>query len=155
MNVEHTVSFLLPQGYRDEQGQLHRSGRMRRASAADEVRAMLDPRSREQEGYGIIVLLASVIVSLGDLAGVDTKVIEALSEEDLTYLREQYRILNEAGSSTLVQSFKKVKNFKSPLFIDDLKFFCCQVLKFYVACVVCVAPLLYNILEVFDHETLV
>lgn len=60
-----------------------------------------------------------------------------------------------AGSSTLVQSFKKVKNFKSPLFIDDLKFFCCQVLKFYVACVVCVAPLLYNILEVFDHETLV
>ena len=59
------------------------------------------------------------------------------------------------GSSTLVQSFKKVKNFKSPLFIDDLKFFCCQVLKFYVACVVCVAPLLYNILEVFDHETLV
>ena len=72
------------------------SGRMRRASAADEVRAMLDPRSREQEGYGIIVLLASVIVSLGDLAGVDTQVIEALSEEDLTYLREQYRILNEA-----------------------------------------------------------
>lgn len=96
MNVEHTVSFLLPQGYRDEQGQLHCSGRMRRASAADEVRAMLDPRSREQEGYGIIVLLASVIVSLGDLAGVDTQVIEALSEEDLTYLREQYRILNEA-----------------------------------------------------------
>ena len=63
--------------------------------------------------------------------------------------------LSMAGSSTLVQSFKKVKNFKSPLFIDDLKFFCCQVLKFYVACVVCVAPLLYNILEVFDHETLV
>ena len=96
MNVEHTVSFLLPQAYRGEQGQLQRSGRMRRASAADEVRAMLDPRSREQEGYGIIVLLASVIVSLGDLAGVDTQVIEALSEEDLTYLREQYRILNEA-----------------------------------------------------------
>ena len=96
MNVEHTVSFLLPQGYRDDQGQRHRNGRMRRASAADEVRAMLDPRSREQEGYGIIVLLASVIVSLGDLAGVDTQVIEALSEEDLTYLREQYRILNEA-----------------------------------------------------------
>lgn len=63
--------------------------------------------------------------------------------------------LFDDGSSTLVQSFKKVKNFKSPLFIDDLKFFCCQVLKFYVACVVCVAPLLYNILEVFDHETLV
>ena len=59
------------------------------------------------------------------------------------------------GSSTLVQSFKKVKNFKSPLFIDDLKFFCCQVLKVYVACVAFVAPLLYNILEVFDHETLV
>ena len=63
--------------------------------------------------------------------------------------------LLQAGSSTLVQSFKKVKNFKSPLFIDDLKFFCCQVLKVYVACVAFVAPLLYNILEVFDHETLV
>lgn len=80
-----------------------------------------------------------------------TELIDAL----LDHLALLMNAAEGSGSSTLVQSFKKVKNFKSPLFIDDLKFFCCQVLKFYVACVVCVAPLLYNILEVFDHETLV
>ena len=39
------------------------------------------------------------------------------------------------GSSTLVQSFKKVKNFKSPLFIDDLKFFLLSSLK--ILCCMC------------------
>ena len=102
-----------------------------------------------------------------DLCGNDIEILDPIRNlrniERLNVSKNRLRDLQalhgfrqlKNGSSTLVQSFKKVKNFKSPLFIDDLKFFCCQVLKFYVACVVCVAPLLYNILEVFDHETLV
>lgn len=93
--MQQKYTFLLPHGYHDAQGNVHREGIMRKGSAIDEVKAMMDPRAQEQEGFGMILLLASVIERLGSLQEVDETKIASLSEEDLAYLKEQYRIINE------------------------------------------------------------
>lgn len=93
--MQQKYTFLLPHGYQDAQGNVHREGIMRKGSAIDEVKAMMDPRAQEQEGFGMILLLASVIERLGSLQEVDETMIASLSEEDLAYLKEQYRIINE------------------------------------------------------------
>lgn len=93
--MQQNYTFVLPHGYQDAQGKVHREGTMRKGSAIDEVKAMMDPRAQEQEGFGMILLLASVIERLGSLQEVDETMIAALSDEDLSYLKEQYRIINE------------------------------------------------------------
>ena len=93
--MQQKYTFLLPHGYQDAQGNVHREGIMRKGSAIDEVKAMMDPRAQEQEGFGMILLLASVIERFGSLQEVDETKIASLSEEDLAYLKEQYRIINE------------------------------------------------------------
>lgn len=96
MKTAQTYPISLPHGYQDEEGKLHRNGVMRQATPGDEVRAMMDARSLREEGYGRLLLLTSVIERLGDLEDVSVQVIEALGKEDLDYLIEQYRIINEA-----------------------------------------------------------
>lgn len=93
--MQQKYTFLLPHGYQDAQGNVHREGIMRKGSAIDEVKAMMDPRAQKQEGFGIILLLASVIERFGSLQEVDETMIASLSDEDLAYLKEQYRIINE------------------------------------------------------------
>lgn len=87
--------FVLPHGYLSSDGNLHREVEMRKGRPQDEVRAMMDPRAQEQEGFGMVLLLASVIERLGTLTQIDETIIASLSKEDLAYLKEQYRIMNE------------------------------------------------------------
>lgn len=93
--MQQKYTFLLPHGYQDAQGNVHREGIMRKGSAIDEVKAIMDPRVQKQEGFGMILLLASVIERFGSLQEVNETVIASLSDEDLAYLKEQYRIINE------------------------------------------------------------
>ena len=93
---EKTYPILLPKGYQDGKGEMHRAGEMRKGTPQDEVLAMLDPRSRQQEGFGLIILLSRVIQHLGTLENVDETIIASLAKEDIEYLKEQYRIINEA-----------------------------------------------------------
>ncbi len=90
-----TYRFVLPHGYQSADGSLQKEGEMHKGSAKEEVRAMMDPRAQEQEGFGFLLLLASVIERLGTLTQVDETIIASLSKEDLDYLKEQYRIINE------------------------------------------------------------
>ena len=62
--------FTLPCGFVDPQGNLHRSGVMRRATALDEIEPLADPRVRANEGYLVILLLSRVIVRLGSFTAV-------------------------------------------------------------------------------------
>ena len=90
--------FKLPQGYVDKNGQIHRDGIMRLATAADEILLLRDIRVRQNPDYLTVIILSRVILRLGDLKTIDTDVIENLSAPDLTYLQEFYRKLNESGS---------------------------------------------------------
>ena len=57
--------FTLPCGYLDDTGMLHRDGVMRRATAADEILPLRDPRVTKNQAYLVVILLARVITRLG------------------------------------------------------------------------------------------
>ncbi|RUS45904.1 phage tail assembly protein [Cohnella sp. AR92] len=95
MSFKTEYEFELPRGYVDENGNLHRRGTMRLATAADEILPMRDQRVQQNPGYLTIILLARVVTKLGDLRAVDTKTIERLFTADLAYLQNLYREINE------------------------------------------------------------
>ena len=70
--------FTLPMGYADAEGNLHREGVMRLATAADEILPLKDPRVQSNEAYLTVILLSRVVVKLGSVAQVNPKVIEGL-----------------------------------------------------------------------------
>jgi len=86
--------FTLPRGYVDTQGNVHRKGTMRLATAMDEISPLRDPRVRDNQAYLTVVILARVITKLGDLVEVNTSTIEKLYTADLAYLQDFYREIN-------------------------------------------------------------
>lgn len=94
MAFETEYSFVLPRGYVDGDGVLHKEGIMRLANAADEILPMKDPRVQQNPGYLSIILLARVIVKLGTLQMIDTRVIEGIYTADLAYLQDFYQRIN-------------------------------------------------------------
>lgn len=90
--TEH--EFILPKGYADESGNLHRKGVMRLATAADEILPLKDPRVERNNAYFVIILMSRVIARLGDIQHINPKVVESLFTEDLRYLEELYNKIN-------------------------------------------------------------
>ncbi len=93
--MQTEFEFVLPRGYVDRAGNLHRKGRMRLATAADEIAPLRDPRVRQNPAYHTVILLTRVITELGTMPTVDTGVIENLFTADLAFLQEFYRQKNE------------------------------------------------------------
>lgn len=87
--------FTLPKGYVDEKGELHKKGKMRLATAADEIIPLQDPKIQQNPSYLSIVLLARVITSLGTLEKIDIKIIEKLYTADLAFLQDMYQKIND------------------------------------------------------------
>jgi hypothetical protein len=86
--------FTLPCGYLDAAGTLHREGVMRRATAADEILPLKDPRVVKNPSYLIVILLARVVTRLDGIEQVNSKVIEDLYATDLAYLQRLYNRIN-------------------------------------------------------------
>lgn len=101
--MQTEFEFTLPRGYVDAEGQVHREGSMRLATALDEIAPLRDPRVRANEAYLTILLLARVITRLGSLLAVSPHVIEGLFSADLAYLQDLYQQLN-AAEPTLVET---------------------------------------------------
>jgi hypothetical protein len=99
MNLQTEFPFNLPRGYVDSEGNLHREGVMRLATAYDEIAPMKDPRVQANPGYLVIILLSRVITRLGSLQQINPKVIESLFSADLAFLQDFYRRVNEGGTS--------------------------------------------------------
>lgn len=99
--LQTEFEFVLPRGYVDRDGNIHRKGTMRLATAMDEIAPMRDPRVRGNQAYLVIILLSRVIKRLGDLTDINTGVIEALFSGDLAYLQDFYRQINETGNGML------------------------------------------------------
>ena len=87
--------FRLPCGYLDAEGTLHRDGSMRRATAADEILPLKDPRVQKNEAYVIVILLSRVLTRLGSVAAINPAVIENLFATDLAYLQALYNRINQ------------------------------------------------------------
>lgn len=97
--LQTEYEFSLPKGFVDIQGNLHRDGVMRLATAMDEITPMKDPRVRNNDAYLSIIILSRVITRLGDMTSVNTGTMEGMFTSDLSYLQEFYRSINEGGSS--------------------------------------------------------
>jgi len=95
MDLKTEYEFILPRGYVDKDGTVHRHGVMRLASAKDEIAPLNDLRVQRNRAYLIIVLLSRVITKLGDVPEVNTGVIESLFAGDLRFLEEMYNRINE------------------------------------------------------------
>jgi hypothetical protein len=89
--------FDLPRGYVDADGTVHRRGRMRLATALDELRPQIDLRVKENPAYLSVVLLSQVITALGGLADVHTGVVEQMYATDIAFLQDFYRRINSEG----------------------------------------------------------
>ena len=101
MTLQTEVEFLLPKGYVDEEGTLHRKGVMRLATAADEILPMRDPRVQANPAYLTVIVLSRVVTRLGELRAVTPKVVEGLFSADLAYLQDFYRRINENGHAAV------------------------------------------------------
>jgi hypothetical protein len=93
--------FTLPKGYVDKDGNVHKKGVMRLATAKDEIAPLQDYRVRNNDSYMIIILLTRVITKLGDLKSVDTSTIEKLFSVDLDFLQRFYQKINSEESSNI------------------------------------------------------
>lgn len=101
MILQTEFPFTLPRGYADGEGNLHREGMMRLATAYDEIAPLKDPRVQANPGYLVLILLSRVIVRLGSLEALNPKDMEGLFAADLAYLQNFYRRINENGHSRL------------------------------------------------------
>lgn len=108
--ISTEIEFTLPIGYRDGDGNLHRSGVMRLATAGDEILPLKDHRVQANPAYLWIIVLSRVIVRLGSLDIVDTKVIEDLFSADFAYLQDLYNRINQVQSEDNVVAMPGADN---------------------------------------------
>lgn len=101
MVIQVEYEFTLPKGLVDENGNLHRKGIMKLATAADEILPLKDPRVQQNPAYLTVIVLSRVITKLGDLSVVNTKTIESLFASDLAFLQSFYNRINGEGNTKL------------------------------------------------------
>jgi hypothetical protein len=89
--------FELPRGYLHSDGTLHRHGRMRLATARDELRPQIDIRVKENPAYLSVVLLSQVITRLGSITDIHPGLVEQMYATDIAFLQEFYRRINSEG----------------------------------------------------------
>src|SRR3954447_20296588 len=101
MSLQTEFEFTLPHGYVDSEGNIHKTGVMRLATANDEIAPMKDPRVQSNPGYLAIILLSRVVIRLGDLPQVNPRVIEELFAADFAFLEDMYRRVNTSGHNRI------------------------------------------------------
>lgn len=101
--IQTEFEFVLPKGYVDGEGNLHRNGVMRLSTARDEILPLQDFRVKQNRAYLIVILLSRVITRLGTLRGeeIHPQVMESLYSADLTYLQDFYRKINDEEESMI------------------------------------------------------
>jgi hypothetical protein len=100
--LQTEFEFFLPKGFVDEQGQLHRAGTMRLATARDELDPLRDPRVRDADDpFLTILVLSRVVTRLGSLTTISPREIENLFAADLAYLQDVYGAINFGSQSEI------------------------------------------------------
>jgi hypothetical protein len=102
--LQTEVDFTLPVGYASGTGELHRTGTMRLATAADEILPLADTRVQRNEGYLVLILLSRVVTRLGPLQDdeITPQTIEGLYATDLAHLQDLYNEVNRVDGARTV-----------------------------------------------------
>ena len=95
MTLQTKYEFVLPRGYVDDAGAVHRKGVMRLATARDELDPLRDPTITGADDPRLTILvLARVVEQLGTLPLVTPHEIEGLFAADLAFLQDFYGVIN-------------------------------------------------------------
>ena len=93
--------FELPKGFVDSKGVVHKRGKMRLATAGDEISATRDPRVLSNPSYLSIVVLAGVITELEGVDAVIPSIVERFFTADLAFLQDMYQRINDVEPPTM------------------------------------------------------
>ncbi|ESA38841.1 hypothetical protein N836_30400 [Leptolyngbya sp. Heron Island J] len=96
-----SFKFVLPKGLIDNQGNLHRQGRMRLATAKDEIVCGQHPIVQSDPSYSTFVMLSQVIEQLGDLETITPELLENLFRPDFQYLKLFYEQVHQGATPEL------------------------------------------------------
>jgi hypothetical protein len=110
MVLQTEFEFTLPRGFVDSNGNLHKHGTMRLATAMDEIAPQRDPRVANNQAYLAVILLSRVITKLGNVPDVNSGVIERLFSADFAYLQDFYRQINEDGTTKIAAACPECKH---------------------------------------------
>src|SRR3954471_15135617 len=113
MALRTEFEFVLPRGYLDDDGDVHRRGVMRLATARDELEPLRSATVTGPDDPRVTILvLARVIRSLGTLELITPNEIEGLLAADLAYLQDFYGIINfgsEADINALLEAQRQAE----------------------------------------------
>jgi hypothetical protein len=93
------IEFTLPRGYVDAGGVVHREGRMRLATARDEIEPLRDVQVRQNQAYLSVLLLTRTIMRIGEVTEITPELVENLYAADFDHLQRLYERVNSDGDS--------------------------------------------------------
>jgi hypothetical protein len=99
MTMQTEFPFMLPRGYVDGSGTVHREGVMRLATARDEIEPLREADVRQNEAYLSVLLLSRVVTRLGNITDVTPTTVEGLFAADFDHLQRLYERLNTDGEA--------------------------------------------------------
>jgi hypothetical protein len=102
--MQTEIAFMLPKGFVDDRGEVHRDGTMRLATARDEIEPMRDVEVRQNEAYLSVLLLARTVTRLGTITEISPALIESLYAADFDHLQRLYERINSDGEAVGVLS---------------------------------------------------
>jgi len=94
MVLQTECEFVLPRGFLDDDGTLHREGVMRMATAADEILPLREASVQKNPAYLTVIVLSRVVTRLGSVRLITPGTIEKLFAVDVGYLQDLYNDLN-------------------------------------------------------------
>jgi hypothetical protein len=97
--MQTEVAFTLPRGYVDPTGHVHRDGRMRLATARDEIEPMRDAEVRQNQAYLSVLLLARTVTRIGEITDITPELVENLYAGDFDHLQRLYERINSNGEA--------------------------------------------------------
>jgi hypothetical protein len=102
--MQTEIEFTLPRGYVDASGAVHRQGRMRLATARDEIEPLREVEVRQNQAYLSVLLLARTITRIGEVTDITPQLIEGLYAADFDHLQRLYERINSDGDAVGVVS---------------------------------------------------
>jgi hypothetical protein len=86
-------------GYVDGDGNIHREGRMRLATARDEIEPLGDADVRQNQAYLSVLLVARTETQIGEITEITPELVEGLYAGDFDHLQRLYERINSNGDS--------------------------------------------------------
>jgi hypothetical protein len=124
--TKREIEFILPVGYVDGEGVIHKKGKMREATALDEIEIYNEDEVQFNHRYYDVFMLARVITKLGNISPVDKSIIQDMFEVDFRYLQTLYKELNgelEREAETICPECNSINKINLSRVYENLDFY--------------------------------